>query len=245
MSNNKNYIEIIFEDEFILAVNKPAGILSIPDRFKPELPNVKDLLEKKYPKIFTVHRLDKFTSGVMVFAKQAEAHKSLNELFQNRKVEKKYWALTEGIPNPIEGTINLSIGPNNSRPGKMKISKQGKSAITHYKVVREFENIALVEAKIDTGRTHQIRLHLKSLGTPLLVDKDYGNAEGWFLSSLKRRKFRKGKSEEERPLLSRLSLHARSLKLIHPMLKEEMKFEAGLPKDLRATLKQLEKWSSK
>ena len=242
MSKKKEILEIIFEDDSIVVINKLAGILSIPDRFRLELANLKTELLMTRTEIIPVHRLDKYTSGVILFAKNAETHRLLNKQFQERKVEKKYWALTQGIPTPATGTINKSIAADKSRSGKMKISRQGKQAISHYKVLRQFGDIALVEVAIDTGRTHQIRVHMKSIGHPLLVDKDYGEQEGWYLSTLKKKKFRKGKEAEEKPLLGRLSLHAKTLSITHPQTKGSMTFEADLPKDLRATLKQLEKW---
>ncbi len=243
MSKIERNIIILSEDESLVAVNKPAGILSIPDRFRPELLNLRGFLEKTRETIIPIHRLDKYTSGIILFAKTTAAHRSMSMQFQNRTIDKKYWAITQGIPSPTEGTIDRPIAADPSNAGKMKINRNGKVAISHYRLLETFQQIALVEIKIDTGRTHQIRVHLKSIGTPLLVDKDYAKKESWFLSSFKGKKFNAGKFEEEKPLLSRLSLHAKELTFKHPDNGEQITLEAELPKDLRATLRQLEKWN--
>ncbi len=245
MAKNKNKVEILFEDESIVVVNKPAGVLSIPDRFKPELPNLKNLLLQDREVIIPVHRLDKFTSGIIIFAKTPEAHRDLSNQWQGKKVDKTYLAFVQGIPNNETGSIDKPIASDPSRPGKMKINRNGKQAVSHYKVLEVYQDIALVEVKIETGRTHQIRVHLRSIGHPLLVDKDYAKKEAWYLSSFKGKKFSKGKAEEERPLLSRLSLHAKTLVFKNPSTQEEQVLTAEFPKDLRALSKQLEKWNKK
>ena len=243
MGKNKNKIEILFEDEAIVVVNKPAGVLSIPDRFKPELANLKNILLQEREVVIPVHRLDKFTSGIIIFAKSPEAHRDLSNQWQGKKVDKTYLAFVQGVPNLEFGTINKPIASDPSRPGKMKINRNGKAAVSHYKVLQTFQDIALVEVKIETGRTHQIRVHLRSIGHPLLVDKDYAKKEAWFLSSFKGKKFSRGKELEERPLLSRLSLHAQTLVFKNPTTQEQQILSAEFPKDLRALSKQLEKWN--
>jgi len=243
MAKNKIKIEILFEDEAIIVVNKPAGVLSIPDRFKPELANLKNILLHDREMVIPVHRLDKFTSGIIIFAKTPEAHRDLSNQWQGRKVEKIYNAFVQGIPNKEADTINKPIASDPSRPGKMKVNRNGKPAVSHYKVMKTFQDIALLEVKIDTGRTHQIRVHLRSIGHPLLVDKDYAKKEAWFLSSFKGKKFSRGKEEEERPLLSRLSLHAQTLTFKNPATQKLQTLTAEFPKDLRALSKQLEKWN--
>ncbi|MCB0593445.1 MAG: RluA family pseudouridine synthase, partial [Phaeodactylibacter sp.] len=129
-----------------------------------------------------------------------------------------------------------------NQPGKMTVAKKGKSAVTHYKVAERFRQFTLVEARIETGRTHQIRVHFESIGHPLAVDSLYGRREAFFLSEVKLKRYQLGRDEEERPLMSRMPLHAWKLALEHPHTGERMEFEAPLPKDFAAVLKQLRKW---
>lgn len=236
-------IDIIHEDEALLVVNKPAELLTIPDRFDATKLNLVGLLAQHYPeKIWVVHRLDRETSGIICFAKTEEAHKNLSHQFFDRTVDKIYLALVDGKPNPLEGTINAPIGPHPTLPGKMTVIRGGKSAITDYKVLEVFKAYSLVEATIHTGRTHQIRVHFKHLGYPLAVDPLYGKRVGFYLSEVKNRKYQLGKEQEERPLMSRTTLHAFRLTLDHPNTGERIAFEAALPKDFQAVVSQLEKW---
>ncbi|MCP4443382.1 MAG: RluA family pseudouridine synthase [Aureispira sp.] len=238
----KNY-DILFEDDHILVVNKHYNFLTIPDRFRPDLPNLYNELEKKYGKIFVVHRLDKGTSGTICFAKTAEAHKHISQQFESRSTKKLYWAVVDGCPMEKEGRIEATIARHPTKAGIMTIHRKGKPSITDYKVLDTFKECSLVEASILTGRTHQIRIHLKHIGHPLVVDKDYGKRDKLFLSEIKKRKFNLGKYEEERPLLSRAALHAANLTIKHPSTGKKMTFEAPMPKDLKALLNQLSKWS--
>jgi len=238
----KNKIQILFEDADLIIINKPPGLLTIPDRYAPEKLNLFSHLANKYGKIFTVHRLDKETSGVLCFAKNETAHRHLSLQFESRKIGKIYLVLVEGRLHREEGVIDKPIAAARPHSGKMVISKKGKPAITTYKVVEFFNNYTLLEASIKTGRTHQIRVHFESIGYPLAVDSIYGRKSGFFLSDLKLRKYKLGKGQEEKPLMSRLSLHARQLRLLHPVTEEPMSFEASLPKDFKAVIKQLQKW---
>ncbi len=234
--------EIIFKDEHILLANKPPGLLSIPDRFVPEKPNLLNLLTHEHGKVWVVHRIDRGTSGLICFARNEEAHRHLSLQFENRTVEKTYLVLLDGKVFQEEGTIDKPIAESHTQPGKMTVAKKGKSAVTHYKVVERFRQFTLVEAQIETGRTHQIRVHFESIGHPLAVDSLYGRREAFFLSEVKQRGFQLGRGKEERPLLSRLPLHAWKLALQHPASEKRMSFEAPLPKDLAAALKQVRKW---
>ncbi len=237
----KQKFEIIYEDEAVLVLNKAADVLTIPDRFKPEIFNLYNRLENQYGKIFVVHRLDKETSGLLVFGKTEEAHKSLSQQFESRSVSKVYSVLLEGVPYETEGVIDQPIGKHPSKPGRMIVSAKGKPSITEYKVVEHFKNYSLAEADIKTGRTHQVRVHFKSIGHPLAVDKLYGRSDGFFLSKVKS-KYTRGKEKEERPLMARTSLHASRLAFDHPVSGERMTFECSFPKDFSAVLKQLRKW---
>ena len=236
-------IEILFEDSDLVVVNKPPGVLTIPDRFDSSKPNLSGLLRKKRETVLTVHRLDKETSGVIVFAKNESAHKNLSIQFENRTVDKTYHVLLEGLMQPTEGKIDQPIAPHPAQAGKMMVSNKGKKSKTTYMVLEQFQRYCLVAAKIHTGRTHQIRVHFESIGYPLAVDKLYGAREKFMLSEIKLKKYRLGKNHEERPLISRSSLHAFHLGFIHPDTKKRLDFEAAYPKDFRAVLQQLRKWN--
>jgi RluA family pseudouridine synthase len=234
--------ETIFKDEHQLIVHKPAGMLSIPDRHVPEKLNLLNWLQQAYGSVLTVHRLDKDTSGVICFARHAEAHRHLSLQFEHGRVQKIYLALLDGLLREKEGIIAGPIAPHPTRPGRMMVSKQGKAAETHFRTIEEFQRFTLVEAEIKTGRTHQIRVHFQSLGFPLAVDEFYGPRPALFLSEIKGHHYRQAKDSEERPLLDRLSLHAQQLSLI-PFGKDKAEtFAAPLPRDLSVTLKQLRKW---
>ena len=234
-------LDILFEDQDMIVINKPAGVLSIPDRFGKEL-SIKSLLQDKYGTIFTVHRLDQATSGLIIFAKNAEAHKALSVLFEGRTIEKKYLGLVLGRPEP-NGSIDGSIMEHPVKKGQMHIHVKGKAALTTYEVLTYYKHYALVSFQIHTGRTHQIRVHAKHIGHPIIADELYGDGVKLLLSSIKKKNFKLSKSEEaEKPLLARHALHAHTLKLIFK--EKEFVFEAPLPKDLAATIKQLDKWNS-
>ena len=240
----KNKPEIVFEDEEIIIVNKPPFFLTIPDRFARERPNVQAFLSASRGEVFVVHRLDKETSGILCFAKNAEAHKNLSKQFQERTVEKIYLTLVDGQMHQTEGTIDKPIGPHPAGDGRMMIAKSGKPSITHFKVKEQFQNFALVEAEIKTGRTHQIRVHMKAIGYPLAIDAIYGSRESFLLSEIKGRRYNLGKLQEERPLMTRSALHAFRLVLDHPVTGTRLSWEADLPKDFGAVVKQLQKWNT-
>ena len=122
----KSPLQIIHQDEHLVFVNKPAGILSIPDRFEPEKENLADLLREKLDSVFTVHRLDKDTSGIIVFARSKELHRSMNLLFEDRKVLKTYTALVSGTPSPTDGTINYALAKNPAKLGRTMVSAKGE-----------------------------------------------------------------------------------------------------------------------
>ncbi|KAA3634347.1 MAG: RluA family pseudouridine synthase [Bacteroidetes bacterium] len=234
--------EIIYKDEVLLVVNKPPGVLSIPGRSVTHDGSLLELLNKRFGTCFTVHRLDALTSGVICFARTQEAHKNLSMQFQERKVTKIYNALVEGNVYDNEGEIDKPIAPHNSISGRMVVSGKGKNALTYFNVLERFRNFTFLEADIKTGRTHQIRVHMAAIGHPLAVDSMYGSREELFLSEIKLKGFRKGKFEEERPLMKRNALHASKLTITHPDSGETMSFEAPLAKDFRAVLNQLRKW---
>ncbi|MBK9254403.1 MAG: RluA family pseudouridine synthase [Saprospiraceae bacterium] len=241
----RNLPEIIFEDDYLIAINKDAGVLSIPDRFNPDIPNLVSWLKERFPELIPVHRLDKFTSGVNVFAKDPETHRRISAQFESRETEKYYIAIVDGIPNPESGIIDQPLAESQAVRGKMLIHRRGKESITQYQVAETFGRYSLLDVRIFTGRMHQIRVHLQHIGHPLVVDSLYGKRDVFFLSEIKNKKFKLGKDEEEKPLLSRQPLHASKLIITHPFDPGLVTIEATPPKDITAVLNQLRKWTSK
>ena len=231
---------IIAETNDWIALNKPSGLLSIPDREGKDI-SLKKMLIEKYDNIFTVHRLDKGTSGLIVFAKNEEAHKHLSRQFEERQTEKIYCGLVLGSPTDKKGTIDVPIAEHPAKKGLMTVHRNGKESLTDFEVLEDFKIFSWIQFRIHTGRTHQIRVHAKHIGHPVVCDELYGDGNPVLLSSLKH-KFKLSKNElEERPLLHRLALHAKNLNFTNTN-GELIKSEAPLPKDLRALLQQLRKW---
>ena len=231
--------QVIFENDAFVAINKPSGMLTIPDRAGTE-PSLKDLLKAQYGAIFTVHRLDRETSGVVVFAKAESAHKELSKAFEGRQVEKFYQGLVLGVPAPPTGTVEMGIMEHPVKRGLMTTAKKGKTSITDYTTLETFRFFSWMQFQIHTGRTHQIRVHMKHLGHPIVCDALYGDDKPVLLSGIKKKAYNLSKTEEaERPILSRLALH--SWKLNFALQNETYNLEAPLPKDLKALLQQLRK----
>ena len=237
--------DVLFVDDHLVVVNKPAGLLSVPDRYDPDIPNLSNLLGRKYgDPILPVHRLDKPTSGVIVYARNKDAHRELNRQFQDREVGKVYHAIVEGQPGEGDIEVDEPIANNPGQSGKMMVSNRGKYALTVFKQMEAFgRQFSLVGVQIFTGRTHQIRVHLAYAGFPLMVDPYYGKRDEFKLSEIKRR-YNLGREKEERPLLSRAPLHALRLSFSHPVTNAPISLEAPYPKDIRATLNQLRKLRS-
>lgn len=231
--------DIIFENDHFIAINKPAGLLSIPDRFGKD-PSLKSILQEQLGKIYTVHRLDKDTSGLIIFAKDEETHKDLSQKFEGRDVEKYYLGLVNGTMMNREGTIDVPIMEHPGKTTLMMAHRKGKPSITDYKVLEEFGLYSWVQFQIHTGRTHQIRVHAKYLGNSIVCDELYGDGQPILLSSIKR-KFKLSKNElEERPILNRLALHSYQMKFTDAQGNKH-ELEAPLSKDLKALLQQLRK----
>lgn len=250
--NKKKIIEILYEDKHLLVLNKPAGLPIIPDHWDPEIPHLRGIIQARYQKlshkkgeaIWTVHRIDADTSGLVLFARTEDMHRHLNQLFEKDKIQKTYLAIVQGGPEKNEGTIELPLKPHPTRPLFMQVHSQGKPSVTDYKVIERFKHFSLLEVYPQSGRTHQIRVHLKELNCPLAVDPLYGKRDSIDLSQIKTGYVSKDIYEANPPLISRLSLHAFRIQFRNPISGENQVFEATPPKDFMALLKSLRKWNS-
>ncbi len=235
----RNLPEVVYEDADLVALNKPSGMLTIPDREQAH--SLKDVLVEKYGDIFTIHRLDKDTSGLVLFAKNESAHKYYSSAFEKRDIEKYYTAVVIGQPFETEGEMTGAIMENPAQKGMMVVHRNGKASHTSFKVLEKHRSFSLVEFRLHTGRTHQIRVHAKDAGFPIACDPLYGNGLPVMLSSVKK-KFKLSKAlEEERPILNRLALHAHRLKFTDRAGKD-LELEASLPKEFTALMRQVGKW---
>jgi RluA family pseudouridine synthase len=212
---------IIHADSDLLVIDKPAGILSVPDGYDRTVPYLGGVLEPSYGRLWVVHRLDKQTSGVLVFARNPQAHKILNTQFSEHQVSKTYHALIEGNPDWEDKTIDIPLRTNVGRRNRTTVDiAGGKRSLTHFQVLEHFPAYALVKASPETGRTHQIRAHLYDLGFSILSDPLYGHGQ---IS----------------PFIERLALHAVSLSVWHPTSGVMITFEAPYPQDFEVGLAQL------
>ena len=213
-------MNIIHLDEQIIVINKPAGISVLPEGWEPDAPYLRQMLEEQFQKIWVVHRLDKVTSGVMVFARTAEAHRELNGQFERHEVEKVYQAIVEGFLPWDERTARHMLQTNVGRKHRtVVVNKRGKNSETEFKVLKRGQEQALIEARPKTGRTHQVRVHLSALGFPMLGDVLYGAAET--------------------DLIARPALHAAELTFRHPASGERVTFTAHPPNDFLAAMERL------
>lgn len=213
-------LDIIYEDDWLLIVNKPSGIAIHPSilHFNNSLSNgIRFYFDKigLKKKIRPVNRLDKDTSGLVIFAKCEYIQECLSLQMQEGILKKEYLCLVSGTINQKSGTINLPIARKEGSIMERCIDEKGKQAITHYKVIKEFKNYSLVECRLETGRTHQIRLHMASIGHPLLGDTLYGTSSS---------------------LISRQALHSYKIKFIHPITKKEIELIAKLPQDINTCI---------
>lgn len=222
-------IEILYEDNDIIVVNKPKGLVVHPANGNPDgtlvnaVMNIcKDTLSGIGGEIRPgiVHRLDKDTSGVIIIAKNDNAHINLSNQIKNREVKKIYIALVRGVIKENEATINMPIGRSTKDRKKMAVSKNGKEAVTHFKVLERFENYTLLQIKIDTGRTHQIRVHMSEIGYPVVGDYVYSNGKNPF------------------EVVGQM-LHAKSIEFKHPTTNKIMKIEAPIPEYFEKIINEL------
>lgn len=213
-------LDIIYEDDDIIVINKPKGLVVHPANGNPDGTLVNAIMAickeslsgiggKIRPGI--VHRLDKDTSGILIVAKNDKAHINLSNQIKNREMKKIYIALVRGVVNENEATIDMPIGRSTKDRKKMAVRKDGKEAITHFKVLKRFPKYTLLEVKIDTGRTHQIRVHMAEIGHPVVGDVVYSNGKNDF------------------GVVGQM-LHAKSLDFKHPITGKQMHLEAELPK---------------
>lgn len=227
---------ILWFDESLVVVNKPAGLPTLPDGYDPGAPYLKSVLLPDFGPLWIVHRLDRETSGVMVIARSPQAHRALNTQFQEHQVSKVYHAMVIGEPEWTEKDVDLPLRPNGDRRHRTVVDPQrGKPALTGLRVLERFARFTLIEAIPKTGRTHQVRAHLSAQALPIACDALYGVGEGIYLSQIKPNS--RLETEPEIPLIDRLALHARSLAFLHPITKAALRFEAPYPEDFTAFLR--------
>ncbi len=234
-------LDIIFDDEHIIVINKPAGLVVHPAAGNLDGTVLNGLLYlhpdlKKLPRAGIVHRLDKDTTGLMVVAKSEKAHKSLVEQLQSRTMGREYLALVSGVMT-AGGTIDEPIGRHPTVRTKMAVHPMGKPAVTHYRVLQRFSANTLLEIRLESGRTHQIRVHMAYMHYPLVGDKTYAG----------RARIPAGVSEQLKTVIRafpRQALHARKLTLLHPDSGEQMSWEAPIPDDMQQLIEALQKESS-
>ena len=227
----KMELDIIYEDNDIIIVNKPKGMVVHPGNGNPDGTLANAILERCKGSLSgiggiirpgIVHRIDKDTSGLVIIAKNDNAHIKISKQIQERKVSKTYLALVRGEIKENEATINMPIGRSIKDRKKMAVTKNGKEAITHFKVLKKYKGFTFLEVKIETGRTHQIRVHLSQIGYPIVGDEVYSNGKNPFNV--------KGQM-----------LHATKLEFIHPTTNKNVTYVAPLPDYFKNILEQLER----
>lgn len=231
-------LSVVYEDSDLIVVDKPAGLVVHPAAGNPDGTLVNALLHHCAGQLSgiggvarpgIVHRIDKDTSGLLVIAKTDRAHEGLSRQFKDHSIERRYLAIVTGVPVPPAGTVDTWIGRSATNRKKMAVQNEGrgKRAITHYHMLRRLDKAALVECRLETGRTHQVRVHMGHIGHPLLGDPVYGGRKGKFSDVLAKLSFR------------RQALHAASLGFIHPVTDERLLFDSAVPADMQELLSQL------
>lgn len=232
-------LDIVFEDDHLIIVDKPAGLVVHPAAGHADGTLVNALLHHCHGQLSgiggvqrpgIVHRIDKDTSGLLVVAKSDAAHEGLAKLFAAHDIERKYFAIVSGVPAPPAGIVRTQIGRSTTNRKKMAVlpENKGKHAVTHYRTVESLAKTALVECTLETGRTHQVRVHMAHIGHPLIGDATYSNRQNPYRIGPNQSKF------------ERQALHAASLGFIHPVSGEPLRFESSLPEDMQLLLSQLQ-----
>ncbi len=248
-------IPVLFEDDDLLALDKPASLLTSPDRYDAERPNLMKLLhagieqqkpwakERNLTYLANAHRLDFETSGIILLAKNKPALVALADMFGSEKPLKKYAALAWGNSPAKNFEVDAKLAPHPLKLGQMRVDpKGGKKSKTEFEVLEQFSDWCLLRCTPLTGRTHQIRIHLKHAGFPIVGDELYGGKQLW-LSRLKR-DFRLKPGREERALISRGALHAEELTVPHPVTNEPVTIKSEWPKDIRVAVKYLRQYAT-
>jgi 23S rRNA pseudouridine1911/1915/1917 synthase len=231
-------LEIVFEDDHLLVVDKPAGMVVHPAAGNLDGTLVNALLHHCAGRLSgiggvarpgIVHRIDKDTSGLLVVAKTDVAHEGLAKQFARHSIDRRYQAIVAGLPNPPEGAVDAPLARSSANRQKMTIVAEGrgKRAVTHYRMVQALKEAALVECRLETGRTHQVRVHLTSIGHPLLGDPVYGRTRIVHRDLLNQLDFR------------RQALHAAELGFVHPISKEALSFKSAVPSDMQELFRAL------
>ena len=247
-------IPVLFEDEHLLALDKPAGILTSPDRLDATRPSLMQLLhagiaagkpwarERQLTYLANAQRLDFEATGILLLAKNKPALVALANLFGAEKPVKKFVALAWGHPPEKIFTVDAKLAPHPVKPGLMSVNpRDGKKSRTDFEVLENYSDWTLLRCAPLTSRPHQIRIHLKHAGFPVVGDELYGGKNLW-LSRLKR-DFRLKPGKEERPLLARTALHAEELSLVHPVTNATVTIKSEWPKDLRVAVKYLRQYA--
>jgi 23S rRNA pseudouridine1911/1915/1917 synthase len=231
-------LPIVFEDDHLIVVDKPAGMVVHPAAGNFDGTLVNALLHHCAGRLSgiggvarpgIVHRIDKDTSGLMIAAKTDVAHEGLAAQFAKHSILRRYEAIVAGIPNPTSGTVDAPLARSSANRQKMAIVEEGrgKRAVTHYRMLTPLRDAALVECRLETGRTHQVRVHMTSLGHPLLGDPAYGRTRSGHRELLNRLNFR------------RQALHAAELGFWHPVAKENLSFKSAIPSDMQELFRAL------
>ena len=236
---------VIFEDASLVVVDKKGGVAVLPERWERHVPNLLEQAALRWPGVTAVHRIDKDTSGLLILAKTPEMSRKLQIAFEERRIGKVYLALVAGRPAWDSLDCDTPLLIDGDRQHRSLVARAGdpdaRKALSRFTVLERFRSCTLVAVELMTGRTHQIRVHAAHLGHPLIGDHLYGGPKELLLSTIK--SGWRGDRYEEKPLIERVALHAFRLHFEHPLEHRILEFTAEYPKDLRASLAQLRRWS--